>query len=71
MNCQTLLNVTFMWSLLIFQIVLYDFTNKEHDMIMRCFRIGSCKLPYYLRNFIDQSIRELPFKLAPNQVLKM
>jgi len=23
--------------------VLYDFTNKEHDMIMRCFRIGSCK----------------------------
>ena len=31
-------------------IVLYDFTNKEHDMIMRCFRIGNCN--YSLINLL-------------------
>jgi hypothetical protein len=39
--------------------VLYDFTNKEHDMIMRCFRIGNYT-----------SLRDLPNKLAANQLLK-
>ena len=44
-------------------------------MIQRCFRIGNCKtrpssikVSYII--FIDQSLRELPLRLGPNQILK-
>ena len=40
--------------------LLYDFTNKEQDTIMRCFRTGNY-----------QSLRDLPNSLLPNQVVKM
>lgn len=40
--------------------LLYDFTNKEQDTIMRCFRVGSYT-----------SIRDLPSNLLPNAVTKM
>ena len=40
-------------------LVLYDYTNKERDLIQRCFRAG---------NF--NALRELPNSLAPNQILK-
>jgi len=39
--------------------VLYDYTNKERDLIQRCFRTGN-----------HNALRELPNTLAPNQVLK-
>lgn len=40
--------------------LLYDFTNKEQDTIMRCFRVGNYN-----------SIRDLPANLLPNAVIKM
>lgn len=40
--------------------LLYDFTNKEQDTILRCFRTGNWT-----------SIRDLPANLLPNTVLKM
>jgi hypothetical protein len=41
------------------RIVLYDYTNKERDLIQRCFRTGNYN-----------ALRELPNHLAPNQILK-
>ena len=55
-NFQTWPNVR---NFIVNLLVLYDFTNKEHDMIMRCFRIGNYT-----------SLRDLPNKLAANQLLK-
>ena len=40
--------------------LLYDFTNKEQDIIMRCFRVGNYT-----------SLRDLPANLLPNAVTKM
>lgn len=40
--------------------LLYDFTNKEQDTILRCFRTGNYN-----------SLRDLPPNLLPNSVLKM
>lgn len=40
--------------------LLYDFTNKEQDTILRCFRTGNYN-----------SLRDLPANLLPNTVLKM
>ena len=40
--------------------LLYDFTNKEQDTIMRCFRVGNYT-----------SLRDLPANLLPNAVTKM
>jgi len=40
--------------------LLYDFTNKEQDTIMRCFRVGNYT-----------SLRDLPANLLPNSVIKM
>lgn len=54
MNCLTSLNVS---RLLI--PVLYDYTNKERDLIQRCFRTGNYN-----------ALRELPNHIAPNQVLR-
>jgi hypothetical protein len=53
-SCRTWPNVRKQLFIVIF-LVLYDFTNKEHDMIMRCFRIGNYT-----------SLRDLPNKLAAN-----
>jgi len=39
--------------------LLYDFTNKEQDTILRCFRTGNY-----------DSLRDLPSRLAPANVLK-
>ena len=39
--------------------MLYDYTNKEKDLIQRCFRTGN-----------HNALRELPNHLAPNQILK-
>ena len=39
--------------------LLYDFTNKEQDTIMRCFRVGNYT-----------SLRDLPANLLPNTVTK-
>ena len=39
--------------------LLYDFTNKEQDLVMRCFRVGNYT-----------SLRDLPANLMPNAVLK-
>ena len=39
--------------------LLYDYTNKERDLIQRCFRTGNYN-----------ALRELPNNLAPNQILK-
>jgi len=39
---------------------LYDFTNKEQDTILRCFRTGNYN-----------SLRDLPANLLPNSVIKM
>jgi hypothetical protein len=39
--------------------LLYDFTNKEQDTILRCFRTGNY-----------DSLRDLPSKLTPANVLK-
>jgi len=58
MSSRTWLNVS-RKNLRYLSTVLYDFTNKEHDMIMRCFRIGNYT-----------SLRDLPNKLAANQLLK-
>ena len=44
---------------LFMNLVLYDYTNKERDLIQRCFRAGNYN-----------ALRELPNHLAPNQVLK-
>ena len=40
--------------------LLYDFTNKEQDLVMRCFRVGNYT-----------SLRDLPANLLPNAVTKM
>jgi hypothetical protein len=40
--------------------LLYDFTNKEQDIILRCFRTGNYN-----------SLRDLPVNLLPNTVLRM
>jgi hypothetical protein len=40
--------------------LLYDFTNKEQDTVMRCFRVGNYT-----------SLRDLPANLLPNAVTKM
>jgi len=39
--------------------VLYEYTNKEADIVSACFRIGS----YY-------SVRDLPDDLGPNNVIQ-
>ena len=39
--------------------MLYDYTNKEKDLIQRCFRTGN-----------HNGLRELPDHLGPNQILK-
>ena len=41
-------------------------------MIMRCFRIGNCKFVFSssLTRFLDTSLRDMPNKLAPNQIIK-
>lgn len=39
--------------------MLYDFTNKEQDLVMRCFRVGNYT-----------SLRDLPHNLLPNAILK-
>ncbi len=41
-------------------------------MIMRCFRIGNCKFVFLssLTRFLDTSLRDMPNKLAPNQIIK-
>lgn len=39
--------------------MLYDYTNKERDLIQRCFRTGNYN-----------ALRELPNHLGPNQILK-
>ena len=39
--------------------LLYEYTNKERDLIQRCFRTGNYN-----------ALRELPNQLAPNQILK-
>lgn len=39
--------------------MLYDYTNKERDLIQRCFRTGNYN-----------ALRELPNHLGPNQLLK-
>jgi len=38
-------------------------------MIMRCFRIGNCKFNS-LNYLLDTSLRDLPSKLAANQIIK-
>ena len=40
--------------------LLYDFTNREQETIMRCFRVGNYT-----------SLRDLPQNLLPNAVTKM
>ena len=40
-------------------IVLYEYTNKEQDLIQACFRGGN----YF-------NLRDLPDDIAPNQVLQ-
>ena len=40
--------------------LLYDFTNKEQDTILQCFRTGNYT-----------SLRDLPTNLLPNSVVKM
>ena len=40
--------------------LLYDFTNKEQDLVMRCFRVGNYT-----------SLRDMPANLLPNAVTKM
>jgi hypothetical protein len=39
--------------------LLYDFTNKEQDTILRCFRVGNYN-----------SLRDLPASLLPNAVIR-
>ena len=39
--------------------MLYEYTNKERDLIQRCFRTGNYN-----------ALRELPNRLAPNEILK-
>ena len=39
--------------------MLYEFTNKEQDLVLQAFRIG---------NFI--SMRDLPDNIAPNNILQ-
>jgi hypothetical protein len=39
--------------------MLYDYTNKEKDLIEKCWRVGN----YY-------SLRDLPTNLAPSNILK-
>ena len=39
--------------------MLYDYTNKERDLIQRCFRTGNYN-----------ALRELPNNMGPNNVLK-
>ena len=40
-------------------LVLYDYTNKERDLIQRCFRTGNYN-----------ALRELPNHIGPNTLLK-
>lgn len=42
-----------------FTLVLYEFTNKERELIMACFRRGT-----YV------SLRDLPNELGPNQIMQ-
>jgi len=39
--------------------VLYEYTNREQDLVQACFRIG---------NFV--SIRDMPEEFGPNNVLQ-
>jgi hypothetical protein len=59
MKCLVLFQVSIIASVIISSIVLYEYTNKEQELVTSCFRVG---------NFF--TLRDLPNELGPNNIIQ-